>query len=248
MGETDVTHTADAERSPSWRRSIRKNRVWVPVAILGAAATAAAIVWWVWLPQYRPGLEVGEVFGVDVSNHQRDIDWERVSRDDIEFAYIKATEGGDFVDGWFAENWSEAQASGLDVGAYHFFTLCRRGAEQATNFLEVVPTREAALPPALDLEIPGNCAERPSVDWVHTEVSAWLDSVRRATGHEPLLYIGPRFDELYDITTVFSGPTWHRKILRRPGDDRWVVWQFSYFADVDGIEGGVDLNVMRPGA
>jgi len=51
---------------------------------------------------------------------------------------------------------------------------------------------------------------------------------------------------MYDITGTFADRTWQRKILRRPGGDRWVVWQLSFFSDVSGIEGGVDLNVMRP--
>jgi len=119
-----------------------------------------------------------------VSNHQAQIDWQTVAGDKIDFAYIKATEGGDFVDDWFESNWAGAQAAGLEVGAYHFFTLCRAGAEQAANFLDVVPVADDQLPAALDLEMPGNCAQRPPVEWVRQEVAIWLDEVGRATGDE----------------------------------------------------------------
>src|ERR671910_485801 len=78
--------------------------------------------WYVWLPGYRPGLEAGERYGVDVSSHQSEIDWENVAGDGIEFAYIKATEGGDYVDERFQQNWDDSAAAGLDRGAYHFFT------------------------------------------------------------------------------------------------------------------------------
>jgi len=133
------------------------------------------------------------------------------------------------------------------VGAYHFFTLCRPGADQAANFLDVVPVDAADLPAALDLELAGNCSERPTAEWVHAEVATWLDDVEQATSREVLLYVGPRFDDLYDITGTFDDRLRHRRIRRRPGGDRWVVCQFSFFADVQGIDGGVDLNVMRPG-
>lgn len=204
-------------------------------------------MWWGWLPQYRPGLNDGESYGVDVSNHQGEIDWVEVADDNIEFAYIKATEGGDFVDSWFERNWEGAQRAGLDVGAYHFFTLCRPGVEQAKNFLEVVPVGDATLPAALDLELAGNCAERPSTEDVRHEVGLFLDEVERATANDVLLYVGPQFDDLYDITETFEQRLWQRKILRRPTGDRWIVWQLSFFSDVHGIDGGVDLNIGRPG-
>ena len=71
------------------------------------------------------------VRGIDVSHHQGPIDWQRVAADDVAFAVIKATEGGDHVDDAFATNLREARAAGLAVGAYHFFTFCRPGGDQA---------------------------------------------------------------------------------------------------------------------
>ncbi|TIM61446.1 MAG: lysozyme, partial [Mesorhizobium sp.] len=85
------------------------------------------------------------VRGIDVSHHQRQIDWRRVAADDVAFAIIKATEGGDHVDGAFAANLREARAAGLAVGAYHFFTFCRPGADQANNFISVVPRDQTLL-------------------------------------------------------------------------------------------------------
>jgi lysozyme len=220
--------------------------VWIPSLVLVVLAVTAAAIWWAYLPHHRPGLEAGESYGVDVSNHQGEIDWPAVADDDIAFAYVKATEGGDFVDDWFDTNWAGASEVGLAVGAYHFFTLCRPGADQAANFLDVVPSEDAGLPPALDLEFPGNCSERPTREWVQAEVAIWIDEVERTTGEQVLLYVEPAFDGVYGILDDFDRPEWKRRILRRPGGDRWLVWQLSYFADVDGIDGGVDLNVMRP--
>ena len=77
--------------------------------------------WFLWVPNWRPPLREGERYGIDVSAHQGTIDWVRAARDGITFAYVKTTEGRDFTDERFDENWREA---GLDRGAYHFFTLC----------------------------------------------------------------------------------------------------------------------------
>jgi len=131
--------------------------------LVGAALfglVACFVVWSLWLPHYRPGLDDGEVFGIDVSNHQGEIDWQRVADDEIDFAYIKSTEGGDFVDMYFERNWAQAKAAGLKVGAYHFFTFCTPERDQAANLLATVPLDDMDLPLALDLELGGNCAER----------------------------------------------------------------------------------------
>ena len=49
-------------------------------------------------------------------------------------------------------------AAGLARGAYHYFSLCKPGREQAVNFLEVLPEDRNMLAPVLDLEFTGNCA------------------------------------------------------------------------------------------
>ena len=165
MPEVAADDSATANGSPRQGFVIvRRKVVWIPLSVVGVICATAAIVWWAWLPQYRPGLKAGESYGVDVSNHQGEIDWYAVAGDDIDFAYIKATEGGDFVDDWFGTNWDGARAAGLDVGGYHFFTLCRPGGEQAANFLGTVPVAEADLPAALDLELAGNCSDRPTTE------------------------------------------------------------------------------------
>src|SRR5437879_5059558 len=81
-------------------------------AVAIVLAVAIAWGWFSWLPSYRPSLREGERYGIDVSNHQGRIEWDRVVKDDISFAYIKATEGGDFVDSRFSENWTDAMAAG----------------------------------------------------------------------------------------------------------------------------------------
>ena len=204
-----------------------------------------AIGWYRWLPQHRPELGDGERYGVDVSHHQGEIDWARVADDDIGFAYMKATEGGDFVDDDFARNWEGAGDAGLDRGAYHFFTLCRPGSEQAENFLGTVPADRDALPPVIDLELAGNCSDRPPRSEVEREVRAFVRDVEDATDQEVVLYVGADFEGRYHLRDELDRPIWHRRLLRRPGFDGWWMWQFTDRAQVDGIDGGVDVNVMR---
>lgn len=233
----DEREAGDHERRRRWP--------WVLGGTLLLIAGIAAFLWFVWLPEYRPALRPGERYGIDVSNHQGEIDWERVADDDIEFAYIKATEGGDFTDARFAENWEAAAAAGLDRGAYHFFTLCTSGEAQARHFLSVVPDDTEAMPPAVDLELKGNCRGRPGNEVVQRELTRFLELVEGATGHEVILYVGDEFERRYPVRESLGRPLWHPRFLRRPNVRGWVLWQVTGFAHVAGIDGDVDLDIMR---
>jgi lysozyme len=225
----------------------RRRRRWpLPVAAaLVALVAVGAWGWFVRLPGYRPALRPGERYGVDVSHHQGEIDWRQVAGDDIEFAYIKASEGGDLVDRRFQDNWDGAGAAGLDRGAYHFFTLCRSGAEQAGNFLRALPPDPGALPPAVDLELAGNCSQRPDRAWLDRELGEFLAQVERATGRSVVLYIGDDFEGRYRVRDELDRPLWHRRVLARPDVEGWWIWQVHGNASVDGIPTDVDLDVMR---
>lgn len=223
----------------------QRRRIIVVVVAVVALAGLAAVLWFVFVPNWRPALVGAETYGVDVSAHQGEIDWERVAGDGIEFAYIKATEGQGWVDERFAANWDGAAAAGLDRGAYHFFTLCAPGDEQARNFLRVAPPDAGALPPAIDLELTGNCSERPPVDEVAGRVATFVRIVEQAWGRKLLFYIRPDWDDRYRTRDGLDRPLWDVRFPRRPTDDRWQVWQLHGFAHVDGISGGVDLDVMR---
>jgi len=210
-------------------------------------ALAAALAWFVWLPHYRPSLHAGEQYGIDVSEHQGTIDWPKVAHDHIGFAYIKATEGRDFTDSRFVANWTNAAAAGVDRGAYHFFTLCSPGADQARHFLDVVRDQEGALTPAVDLELKGNCSSRPGPSALYAELNSFLDVVETATHRQVVLYVGDEFEDRYPVRSGYRRPLWVRHLLRRPGGD-WTIWQVHGNADVDGIDGHVDLDVRRPSA
>jgi lysozyme len=223
----------------------RRRWPYVVVAAVVLVGSLAALWWFFWVPNWRPSLREGERYGVDVSAHQDVVNWQKVARDDIDFAYIKATEGGDFVDRRFEANWRDSAAAGLDRGAYHFFTFCAPAATQARNFLAVAAPDPGALPPAVDLELAGNCKARPDRPDVDREPSAFLSIVEDAWGREVLLYVGDDWELRYPVRRQFGRLLWHRRFLRRPDVPNWKIWQLHGYARVSGVNGQVDLNVMR---
>jgi lysozyme len=189
--------------------------------------------------------------GIDVSHHQGRIEWDAVAGAGVRFAYLKATEGRDFRDPRFRDNWMGAEAAGIARGAYHFFTFCSPGRAQAEHFLRVAPPVRGALLPAADVEFRGNCKGWRSLDAVPAELRAFLDAVERAWGAAPILYVTPEAHARVLAGRFGGHSVWVRDVLRRPAPDAyggWLVWQFSETGRVAGIAGAVDLDVLRPGA
>jgi lysozyme len=184
--------------------------------------------------------------GIDASHHQGAIDWAAVGDDGISFAYLKATEGTGFTDPLFASHREAAIEVGLEVGGYHYFQLCSPGAEQAAHFVSVLGRPGSNhLPPAVDLELAGSCSTPPPRADLLREVRAFLDEVERATGVEPVVYLYPELEERFGFASELARyRQWVRSLGARP-DRPWWIWQRTDQGSVAGVDGPVDVNVLR---
>jgi len=225
---------------------------WARWSLTGAVVSGAA--WGLGQPERWDGWRtywVGPnplrfpVHGVDVSHHQGSIDWARVKASGQAFAFIKATEGADFRDTRFAENWRRARAEGLVTGAYHFFTFCSPGKAQAENFLAVAPRDELSLPFAVDVEFTGNCVGWESVPQIRSELMAFMGHVRAHVGFEPLLYTTEEVRLELVPVQLHPHSYWVRSLWGEPSATiDWRFWQYSDTGSVPGIRGQVDMNVF----
>ncbi|MBK0331728.1 lysozyme [Brachybacterium sp. MASK1Z-5] len=186
-----------------------------------------------------------EALGIDVSAHQGEIDWTKVRGDGISFAYIKATEGTGFTDPQLNANWSGARGAGVTPGAYHYFTLCSSGADQAKAFLAAVPPSDDALPPALDLEFDGACEKRPEAKQAKEEVAAFIDAVEKAWGRRVVLYSSREWRDHYGLDATEDRPDWLYNDGSRPVQGDWALWQTRFDGSVAGVKGDVDIDVLR---
>lgn len=212
--------------------------------VSAAALVILAAVALVLYPRLDPGWR-HQVRGVDVSHSQGAIDWPALAAGGTQFAYIKATEGADWTDARFDTNWRAAGEAGVLRGAYHFFTLCTPGAEQAAHFLATIPVDEPMLPPAIDLEFGGNCPARPPADQLRAELDDFLTAVGSALGARPVAYVTPDFYDRYLAARPPDVHWWVRSPILQPhGAPAWTFWQ--YFPGVRrGVDGHVDRNVFN---
>jgi lysozyme len=187
------------------------------------------------------------VRGIDVSHHQGGIDWTRVRRAGMTFAFIKASEGADQRDPQFQANWTAATAAGLECGAYHFFSFCGDAAAQAQNFVDAVDPLQRMLPPVVDVEFTGNCATPPAIEVIRAGLMIYRQRIAAAYGSEPIIYAtGDAYRRV--IAGHFPDQAiWARDVFREPSlaDRAWTFWQYADRARVDGVDGFVDLNVFR---
>ncbi len=200
---------------------------------------------------FAPGHGIYPVRGVDVSEYQGEIDWQQIAAQDIQFAFIKATEGSEYVDLTFADNWENAPQAGLAVGAYHFFSFDSPAETQAQNFISAVPAQPGMLPPVVDVELYGQHKGRvPDVQTVRASLETLLSTLQQQYGQAPILYATEQSYRLYLADHFDANPIWIRDIYFRPAlpDGRMpTFWQYSATGTLSGYSGAeknIDLNAF----
>lgn len=185
-----------------------------------------------------------EVHGIDVSHHQSHINWDSVVTHQIDFVFVKATEGITLYDSLFGKNWQEIRRVGLKRGAYHFFRPSFPPADQADNFIKNVPMEWGDIPPVLDVEVLDGVSKAELLVGVYT----WLYRIEIAYGVKPIIYTSQKFYNNYLAGHFDEYPLWiARYSAREPNlqDDRdWLFWQYGNTGQIRGVDGNVDFNVF----
>jgi lysozyme len=206
------------------------------------------LFWFGYLRFNYPDRERFPVRGIDISHHQGKIDWVALKNEKLSFVYIKATEGADFKDQSFKANWQSASKNNMTRGAYHFFSFCKTGKDQAQNFIHTVNLQKGDLPPAVDLEFIGNCSRRLSKTKLLAELADYDNEILKVYGVLPIYYVTEDFYEIYLKGSDKSNPIWARGIYRKPDfvkNEDWIFWQYSDLGLIKGVKGKVDLNIFN---
>jgi lysozyme len=192
------------------------------------------------------------VQGIDVSNWQGDINWDEVRAAGTQFAFIKATEGGDYLDPKFRENWYGAKQAGISRGAYHMLYWCRSAREQALWFVRNVPQDADALPPVLDLEWNHHsrtCPQDTPPEVALKKVKIILEVMEAYTGKRPIIYTDVAFHREVLEGELGGYNFWLRSVAAEPQEifrnRPWLFWQFTTTGRVPGIRVRVDRNVFN---
>lgn len=195
--------------------------------------------------------------GIDVSAHQKLIDWEKVAASGVDFVMIRAgyrgyTQGLIYQDDYFTYNINEALRVGLDVGIYFFSqaTSVEEAREEALQTLEWIEDYDVTYPVVFDWErvSQSNSRTKDTTGDMITACAREFCGIIADAGYTPMTYGSPskvgkdlQLDQLSDF------PFWlaHYTIDWCPTSFQYHydMWQYSSSGMVDGIDVRVDLNI-----
>lgn len=192
--------------------------------------------------------------GVDVSEWQGKIDWEKVLGDDISFAMIRCGSSLSYDDKYWEYNTSECERLGIPYGSY-FYSYAEDEEEakkEAEHALRLLKGKNLSYPIYYDLE--DNTVRYETLE----------DGTVRQRSAEDIAKIARAFcktleDAGYSVS-VYANTDWWNNVLTddyfNRFEDRWVAqynekctykgaydfWQCTNTGKVDGITGNVDID------
>lgn len=219
------------------------------------ALISILIIGWFFIPEIRvlilkatgnydehSSIMPGEVWGIDISKHQPNIDWETLCEENKPyFIFIKATEGTYVQDKKFKEHWANAKKYNIPRGAYHFFSYFTPGKKQAENFKKMVKLEEGDFPPVLDVEYK---KWMPKDKIITKEIMDWIKIIEEHYGVKPIIYCPDEYYERYLKKTIKDEyPMWFTDFKAEPRY-KWVFWQQTDQLELKGFKGKLDKNVF----
>lgn len=192
--------------------------------------------------------------GLDVSKHQKTVDWEKVKAAGIQFAIIRAGFGRNNIDPYFKRNITECARLGIPVGIFWFsYALNEAEAQKEAEYcLAAIEPYEIEYPVFFDLEYDtdkymkkNGVTLTKSIATRHAEV--FLAAIEDA-GYYAGLYANPDYlGRFFDASLLQKYDLWLAHYMDNPDlsspSRSCGVWQHSSTAKVNGISGNVGANV-----
>lgn len=184
--------------------------------------------------------------GIDVSEHQQEIDWKRVKDSGVEFAIIRAGYGRESTqkDAQFERNYTGCKANSMPVGAYwySYALTVDQAKKEAATCLEAIEGKTFEYPIYFDIENKTQLAL--SKNLIQKIALAFCDVLEEA-GYWVGIYSYKYFLESNFTPDIFERyAVWiaHTEVEQTDFKYPHGIWQYSHTGKVIGINGNVDLN------
>lgn len=188
--------------------------------------------------------------GIDVSEHQKDINWEKVKADGIDFAIIRCGYGSDYTsqdDKYWARNVSECERLGIPYGVYiySYAKTVEEASSEASHVLRLLKGRSLEYPVYFDMEDSSTVGVGNAV--LAQMAKAFCDKISNA-GYDVGIYANLHWWTTYLTDPVFSDGSWSKWVAQYNTtcdyNGSYDIWQCTSSGKVDGISGGVDVNFV----
>jgi GH25 family lysozyme M1 (1,4-beta-N-acetylmuramidase) len=187
-----------------------------------------------------------EFRGIDVSKWQGNIDWNRVKASGVDFAILRAGYGSvsSQKDVTFEDNYQNAKAAGIPVGAYHYsYAKDIAGAKrEAQTFLEWIKGKQFEYPVVFDIE---ESATYNLGKNTVSEIIKTFCSIVEAAGYYVSVYTNKNWlDHVVSDEVKSKYDTWLAQWTSTPSYiGPYGMWQYTSSGVVDGISGRVDMDI-----
>lgn len=187
--------------------------------------------------------------GADISKYNGNVNMKLAKQNGMDFVILKAGSGYSGEDSKFQQNYRNAKAAGLNVGAYwySYAMSVEEAKEEAVRFMKILGKKQFEYPVYLDFEDP---SQRKIPTKTKTDMAIAFMSILEKNGYYTGLYssgywINNQFEKErlkdYDIWIAH----WHVTSPNCFTPD-YGMWQFTNKSKIKGVpdtgEGGVDMN------
>lgn len=205
--------------------------------------------------------DLKEFRGIDVSQYQGTIEWNKVANTGIDFAIMRIGLRGYRnanlkLDSMFETNYKGANENGIPVGVY-FVTQAlnyNEGVEEANFIIPTLKKCNITYPVVLDVEWAGGYeGNNGRADYISKEertnaINGFCDTIKKA-GYTPMVYANKDWLTNYMNVSDLRCDIWlahyvsgaPAKKSDYKGD--YTIWQYTSTGKVNGINGDVDLNI-----
>ena len=188
--------------------------------------------------------------GLDVSEFQGEVDWERVKAAGYKFAMLRAGYGYNTIDKQFRRNASECNRIGLPVGAYWFCYAFspEKAVQEADGCIDTVSEYRLDYPVCYDIEqASADYIEKQDVSFTpalaKNVVKSFCDRIE-AKGYYAMFYTNRNFLDTYLGTELSKRYAyWYARYADRFDGTDCGIWQYTSTGSVPGITGNVDLDL-----
>ncbi len=197
-------------------------------------------------------LSYGVSYGIDVSEWQGTIDWEKVKATGISFAMIRCgfrqIEGSEVIeDATFRQNIEGATKAGLKVGVYFFGTAKneREAIEEAEFTINLIKDYHLTYPVVYDIEsFNSGRLKNIGMSAITDNVLAFTETVA-SFGYETMVYsYKDALSNYLDMGKLEGKLIWLAHWVNKTDyKGQYHMWQYSDSGKVDGIKTNVDLNI-----
>ena len=198
------------------------------------------------LPEGVTTFSAAGYWGIDVSHHQGEVNWEAVKAAGIDFAIIRCGYGDDLVkqdDRQWYRNVAECERLGIPYGVYlySYATDAAMAASEAAHTLRLLEGCTPDLPVFYDME--ENRQLVLGTAGLAELARIYCDAVA-AAGYDVGVYASLNWWQYYLTDSVFEN--WHRWVAEWRSSctytGRYEMWQYTDCGTINGISGLVDMN------